>query len=42
MTTADAVTITGNGLEVTGRGLVGKLDVEEFQILDDVHVAIAQ
>lgn len=40
VTTSDAVTITGNGLEVKGRGLVGKLDVEEFQILEDVHVAI--
>jgi lipopolysaccharide export system protein LptC len=42
VTTADAVTITGNGLEVTGRGLVGKLDVEEFRILEGVHVAIGQ
>jgi lipopolysaccharide export system protein LptC len=42
VTTADAVTITGNGLEVTGRGLIGKLDIEEFQILEDVHVAIVQ
>ena len=42
VTTSDTVTITGNGLEVTGRGLVGKLDVEEFQILEDVHVAILQ
>ena len=42
VTTSDAVTITGNGLEVKGRGLVGKLDAEEFQILEDVHVAILQ
>ena len=42
VTTPDTVRIIGNGLEVTGRGLVGKLDVEEFQILDDVHVAIGQ
>ncbi|OGW67285.1 MAG: hypothetical protein A3H49_12490 [Nitrospirae bacterium RIFCSPLOWO2_02_FULL_62_14] len=42
VTTNDAVTITGNGLEVKGRGLVGKLDVEEFQILEDVHVEIVQ
>jgi lipopolysaccharide export system protein LptC len=42
VTTADAVRIVGNGLVVTGRGLVGKLDAEEFQILDDVHVAIGQ
>lgn len=42
VTTADEVKIVGNGLEVTGRGLVGKLDVEEFQVLDDVHVSIVQ
>lgn len=42
VTTSDAVMITGNGLEVKGRGLVGKLDVEEFQVLEDVHVAIVQ
>jgi lipopolysaccharide export system protein LptC len=42
VSTRDAVRIVGNGLEVSGRGLVGKLDVEEFQILDDVHVAIVQ
>lgn len=39
--TSDPVTITGHGLEVSGRGLIGKLDLEEFQILEDVHVAIA-
>jgi lipopolysaccharide export system protein LptC len=42
VSTSDAVKIIGNGLEVQGRGLVGKLDVEEFQILEDVHVAIVQ
>lgn len=42
VTTDDAVTITGNGLAVTGRGLIGKLDIEEFQILEDVHVEIVQ
>jgi lipopolysaccharide export system protein LptC len=42
ITTDDPVTITGNGMAVTGRGLVGKLDIEEFQILDDVHVEIVQ
>lgn len=42
VTTSDAVTIIGNGLEVKGRGLVGKLDAEEFQILENVHVAILQ
>ena len=42
VSTSDAVRIVGNGLDVTGRGLVGKLDVEEFQILEDVHVEIQQ
>jgi lipopolysaccharide export system protein LptC len=40
--TDDPITIYGNGLEVKGRGFVGKLDTEEFNILGDVHVAIAQ
>lgn len=42
VTTDDPVTILGHGLSVTGRGLVGKLDIEEFQILEDVHVEIVQ
>jgi len=42
VSTSDAVRIAGNGLDVKGRGLVGKLDVEEFQILEDVHVEILQ
>lgn len=42
VSTSDAVRIIGNGLEVKGRGLVGKLDVEEFQVLEDVHVEILQ
>ena len=42
VTTNDAVTIAGNGLAVKGRGLIGKLDVEEFQVLEDVHVEIVQ
>lgn len=42
VTTTDPVRIVGNGLEVKGRGLVGKLDVEEFQVLEDVHVEIVQ
>lgn len=40
--TDDPITIYGNGLKVKGRGFVGKLDTEEFSILEDVHVAIAQ
>jgi len=27
-------------LQVTGRGLLGKMDTEEFQVLDDVHVDV--
>ena len=42
VSTKDAVTIIGQGMEITGRGLVGKLDSEEFKILDDVHVEITQ
>ena len=42
ITTGDPVTLSGNGLEVTGLGLVGKLDKEEFQVLQDVHVEIVQ
>jgi lipopolysaccharide export system protein LptC len=38
--TGDHVTIEGHGLQVTGKGLLGKMDTEEFQILDDVHVDI--
>jgi LPS export ABC transporter protein LptC len=42
VSTKDAVTIIGQGMEITGRGLIGKLDSEEFKILDDVHVEITQ
>jgi len=42
VTTNDPVRITGEGLEVTGRGLIAKLDNEEFEILDDVYVEIAR
>lgn len=38
--TDDPVTITGNGLQIHGRGLVGKLDVEEFRVVEDVHVVL--
>lgn len=36
--TDDPVRIVGNGLEITGRGLLGRTDTEEFEVLDDVHV----
>lgn len=39
--TADHVTINGHGLQVTGRGLLGKMDTEEFQVLEDVRVDVA-
>lgn len=42
ISTGDPVTISGHGLEVTGLGMVGKLDTEEFQVLKDVHVEIVQ
>ena len=34
----DHVTINGHGLQVTGMGLLGKMDIEEFQVLEDVRV----
>lgn len=40
--TTEPVTISGHGLEVTGLGLVGKIDQEEFQVLQDVHVELAK
>jgi LPS export ABC transporter protein LptC len=39
--TLDPVRIVGHGLEVTGRGLLGHLDREEFEVLEDVHVDLA-
>jgi LPS export ABC transporter protein LptC len=39
--TQDPVRIVGQGLEVTGRGLLGHLDTEEFEVLEDVHVDLA-
>ncbi|NWF72413.1 MAG: LPS export ABC transporter periplasmic protein LptC [Nitrospirae bacterium] len=39
--TQDPVRIVGHGLEVTGRGLLGNLDREEFEVLEDVHVDLA-
>jgi len=35
------VVIKGNGLTVTGTGLVGNIDTEEFQILSDVRVEVS-
>ena len=35
--TQDHVHIVGNGLDVKGRGLLGHLDTEEFEVLEDVH-----
>lgn len=35
------VRIVGNGLEVTGRGLLGRMESEEFEVLEDVHVDIS-
>lgn len=39
--TRDPVRIVGHGLEVMGRGLLGHLDREEFEVLEDVHVDLA-
>jgi LPS export ABC transporter protein LptC len=36
--TDDPVRIVGHGLEVTGRGMLGRMGSEEFEILEDVHV----
>jgi lipopolysaccharide export system protein LptC len=42
ITTRDPVTISGHGLTVRGRGFSGKLDSEEFQVLENVHVDVVQ
>jgi lipopolysaccharide export system protein LptC len=39
--TDDPVRIVGNGLEITGRGLLGRMDSEEFEVLEDVHVDVS-
>lgn len=39
--TNDPVVIKGQGLEINGQGLVGKLDSEVFQVLNNVQVDIA-
>jgi lipopolysaccharide export system protein LptC len=40
--TLEPVVIIGNGLKITGRGLVGKIDTEEFRILADVRLDLTQ
>lgn len=40
VSTREPVTLSGHGLTVTGRGLVGKLDIEEFRVLGDVRVKV--
>jgi LPS export ABC transporter protein LptC len=40
--TEDPVLMAGHGLEVRGRGLIGKLESEEFRVLEDVRVDITQ
>jgi LPS export ABC transporter protein LptC len=39
--TNDPVRIVGHGLEVTGQGLLGRMESEEFEVLQDVHVDLA-
>jgi lipopolysaccharide export system protein LptC len=39
--TNEPVVIKGQGVEINGRGLLGKLDTEVFQVLDNVQVDIA-
>lgn len=39
--TDDEVTIVGPGVELTGRGLIGRLDANEFQVQHDVRAQIA-
>ena len=39
--TDDPVRIVGHGLEVTGRGLLGRMESEEFEVLEDVHVDLS-
>lgn len=40
LSTSDPVRIEGNGLRITGVGLLGQLAREEFQVLDDVQVDV--
>jgi LPS export ABC transporter protein LptC len=36
--TAAPVRIVGHGLEIRGKGLMGRMESEEFEVLQDVHV----
>ena len=38
ISTEEPVMLAGHGMEVHGRGLIGKLDTEEFKVLEDVQV----
>lgn len=40
VSTNDPVRIVGRGVEVTGRGFVGRLTSEEFEVREDVRVAL--
>lgn len=42
LSTNDPVTIVGNGMTIKGMGLIGRLDVEEFQVQSHVEVDIVQ
>lgn len=39
--TQDPVRIVGHGLDVKGQGLLGRMESEEFEVLQDVHVDLA-
>lgn len=39
--TGDSVRMVGHGLEMRGQGLRGKMESEEFEVLQDVHVDLA-
>ena len=41
ITTQTPVVIRGHGLTITGTGLVGTIDKEEFKVLQDVQVEVA-
>ena len=39
--TQDPVRMVGHGLEVRGQGLLGRMESQEFEVLQDVHVDLA-
>jgi len=39
--TEDPVRMVGHGLEVKGQGLLGRMESEEFEVLQNVHVDLA-